>query len=185
MKIKNIISAAAFSTAFISSAAFAGLFIDKSQTAPIVSVEYTYTTEPTSCFAMRKKSASAERISAFVERDIRNGFERDKKLYAVDGAFLSPYYSASLASYSAATTEYTDASGSLDADRLPQEFQAAWRAHMKAWRVYADFLEDMNDSATRNTLGEESFKNLDKAYDAEISRTWYEVLRVADEYGAN
>jgi len=108
----------------------------------------------------------------------------DRKLYRIDGAYTSPFSSSSFAAYSAATTEYAEESGSIEDDRLPGEFQIAWRAHIKAWRDYADFLENMKDSTVRTTLGKESFKNLDGAYNTEISRTWSEVLRVADQYGA-
>ncbi len=184
MKIKNILSIAAFSVAFIVSTAFAGLFVDKSEIQPVIAPASGYNARATSCFGHRNKSAAAEKIAGLLKQDIRNGYDRDGKLYRLDSGYVSPFSSSSFAAYSAVTDEYADESGSIEDDRLPREFQTAWRAHMKAWRDYADFLENMKDSTVRTTLGEESFNNLGSAYNTEISRTWFEVLRVADQYGA-
>jgi len=186
MRIKNILSVAAFSTAFIASTAFAGLFVEKSEVLPIIAVvETRYDSQPTSCFKHIEKSATARRISKTLKQDIGNGRERDSSLYRIDGGFVSPFSSSSFDEYSGVIGEYADNSGSIEDEGMPKEFQTAWREHMKAWRDYADFLESMKDASNRDTLGEESFETLDGAYNTEINQTWYEVLRVADEYGAN
>lgn len=184
MKIKNILSTAAFSVAFIVSTAFAGLFIDKSPQPLVIVSAPSYGSAPTGCFKNRGGSSVAAKISGLVEQDIRNGFERDRKAYRIADRYTASFSSSSFASYSAIVSGYADESGSIKDDGLPREFQSAWREHMKAWRVYAEFLESMKASSAAGTNRDESSRILSNKYDADISRTWHEVLRVADDYGA-
>lgn len=186
MRIKNILSTAAFTVAFIVSTAFAGLFIGKSTQPLVIDVsEPFYNSKPTACFKNRGKSTDAQKMSALITQDVSNGHERDRKSYRIADRYTASFSSSSFASYSAFTTEYAETSGSIKDDGLPQEFQSAWREHMKAWRVYAEFLESMKDSSSTNTIRDEAFKNLSNKYNTEISVTWYEVLRIADEHGAD
>jgi hypothetical protein len=67
---------------------------------------------------------------------------------------------------------------------LPQEFQTAWRAHMKAWHDYANFLDGLKDSSITLKTDKENFDNLEDFYNNEINSTWYEVLSVADDNGS-
>lgn len=185
MRIKNILSIAAFSTAFVASTAFAGLFIAKSEIPLVLVAEPSRNSRPTSCFKYRNGGSTAEKISAFIRQDIANGAERNRGLLAIDGRYVAPISSSSFDEYSAVTSRYADRSGAMKDDGMPHEFQTAWRAHMKAWRDYADFLESMNDASVRADLGKEYFEILDRSYDREISRTWYEVLQIADEHGSS
>ncbi|HXG86094.1 MAG TPA: hypothetical protein VNI84_18890 [Pyrinomonadaceae bacterium] len=185
MRIKTILSIAAFSTAFIFSAAFAGLFIDKSenQSSPIIGSGYNR--KPTSCFKNGNKGATAEKITAILEQDDRNGVILDRKLYQIDGFYISPFKSSSFEQYADATSEYADESGSIEDDRLPQEFQTAWRAHIKAWRDYADFLENTKSAAVRTEMGEKTFETMSNKYNTNINLTWYAVLHLAAKNGSD
>ncbi|MDQ3324089.1 MAG: hypothetical protein M3525_16870 [Acidobacteriota bacterium] len=185
MRIKTILSIAAFSTAFIFSTAFAGLFIDKSENHLNQTIRSGYNRKPTSCFKNRNKAATAEKITAILEQDDRNGDVRDRELRRIDGYYTSPFKSSSFERYADATGEYADESGSIEDDRLPREFQTAWREHMKAWRDYADFLEDTKSAEVRTYIGEENYRVTSNKYNTNINLTWFEVLRVAEKYGSD
>jgi len=186
MKIKSILSIAAFSTAFIVSTFLAGLFFDKTEIPTVLVAPTTTYSKPTSCFGHMKPSAAAEKISVVLRQDDLYGEQRNGKLYDIDLAYRSTakgtsYFSA----YAGITSEYATKSGNMEVGGLPQEFQAAWRSHMKAWRDYANFLEDMKTSTADNSAGEDSFDALETEYNNGINSTWYEVLRVAGEYGSD
>lgn len=121
----------------------------------------------------------AASIESFVWQDIRNGETRmDRTSRYSDGKFYS-------AEFADAVMEYSETSSSMDASRLPQDFQSAWRKHMKAWRDYADFLNEVTNSPERKTNSQESLRESETRFNAEINRTWYEVLRIGRSYGAN
>ena len=187
MNIKSILSIAAFSTAFIFSTFFAGLFVDKSelQLDSVVPPVVVVSSKPTSCFGHRKTSATVEKIYNLLQQDDRNGRERNEKFHNVSQSFAPPFSNGFLSASAQFTSEYADESGSIRYESLPPEFQTAWRAHMKAWRDYADFLEKMKSSAVRQKLGEESFNDFEREYNDDINSTWYKVLRVAGDYGAD
>lgn len=123
--------------------------------APVVS--YVYTEGP-------RVGAYASSIEEFVSRDEMNGTTR------LD-------YRNSEA-YAQAVMNYWKTSSSMDASRFPQDFQNAWRTHMQAWKSYADYLEVKQNSKSSYSCG------LEKQYNAEINRTWEEVLRIGRSYGA-
>lgn len=177
MRIKNILSIAAFSVAFIFSTAFAGLFIDKSENLLNQTVRFGYD--------RKSKGATAEKITAILEQDDRSGYVRDRELYRIGLLYVSPFKSPSFERYADATGEYADESGSIEDDRLPQEFQTAWRAHMKAWRDYADFLENSKSADVRAEMGEKTFKTMSNKYNTNINLTWYAVLHLAAKNGSD
>lgn len=182
MNIKSILSIAAFSTAFIFSTFLAGFFIGKTEYQPdsVVPPVAVVNSNPTSCFKNRKPSATAEKISNILRQDDRNGRERSGRLYSLDNSYNAPF-----AERAETVAAYADASGSMKSAGLPTEFQTAWRAHMKAWRDYADFLVKMKSASVRENLDEESFNDFEREYNADINTTWIEVLRVADDYGVD
>lgn len=126
---------------------------------PAPVVKYVYT-ERSRTFERR----SSNEIEAFLLRDIRNGEERQDYRYADD--------------YAGEVMDYWKASSSMDASRFPQDFQDAWRVHMQAWGDYAKYLQDKKASKSNYSCG------LEKRYNAEINRTWEEVLRIGRTYGA-
>lgn len=183
MRSKNILSIAAFIIAFAFSAAFAGLFVAKSelQTASVVPVGAS--SQPTSCFTKRGRY-TADKIEVFIAQDVSNGRDRDRQLYAIDGDYRPSHLSSSFPAYADAINEYADASNGLDETAMPHEFQIAWRAHMKAWRDYANYLDALRSSCARQKMSAQAAGEAENSFGADINATWYEVLRVGREYGA-
>jgi hypothetical protein len=119
------------------------------------------------------------RVTAFLERDVRNGKIRDNK--------IRKYFRAQRAEGSAPRTEeyfrlidgYVAASSSMNDSSLPEDLQYAWRDHMKAWNNERDLLAE----AARGELNPEHFKVRADADSKEIAATWFQVLRIAERYG--
>lgn len=175
MRSKNILSIAAFITAFAFSAAFAGLFITK-QTIPTQNyVIADYGAKRTSCWKS-KHNLTADKIETFLRRDIGNGRERDRKAYQTSED------SRSFAQYAEAMEEYTVSANDLNESELPKDFQIAWREHVNAWNEYSEFLKNSGKAGTSNI---EHFNRAHDRYDDEITATWNEVLRVARAYDAD
>ena len=183
MRSKTILSVAAFTLAFTLSAAFAGLFITKTQTAPDYFPVIGRTS--TSCFKDRNKSATAVKISALIEADKSNGLERSRETYRVGEDVRPPFTSAGFALYADAVEQYVDESSSMKASDLPNDFQIEWREHMKAWRDYSDFLNRMKKSSNRDAFSAEELENTDDFHSREITRTWNLVLQTGRTYGAD
>ena len=183
MRSKTILSIAAFIVAFAFSTAFAGLFIAKSAYQSVITVPANYNRQPNSCFKNRGRY-TADKIEVFISQDVSNGEERDRRLFNIDGDNRPSFMSSSFEEYADAVTEYAEASGSMDESTLPQELQTAWRAHMKAWRDYADYLDARKSSSVRTRLSDKAAYDLENHFNADISITWYEVLRVGRSYGA-
>jgi hypothetical protein len=125
---------------------------------PAPAVQYVYTEKP------RLFERSSNDIESFLLQDISNGELRQDNRYTDD--------------YAGEVMEYWKASSSMDASRFPQDFQNAWRVHMQAWGDYANYLQDKKASKSNYSCG------LEKRYNAEINRTWEEVLRIGRNYGA-
>lgn len=165
MRIKNILSTAAFVIAFISSAFIAAVFTPQTA-ASLVAPPAAY------------DRATAQNITRFLQRDIQNGYERNDSSYSYkdDSALSSPY----VAKRASAVSEYSDASGAMEYNHLPQDFQLAWLKHMRAWHKYADFLQKAK--AERTSYAEIS--RLENQYNQDINTTWFEVLRIGRTYGS-
>jgi len=188
MKIKSILSIAAFSTAFIISAAFAALFVDKSEIETVFVITPSYNTKATSCFGRAKglSSANAASINHILQTDDANGWTRYAKTSSVSFDNKPPFAKdSSFDVFADATARYAEQSGKIEIAGLSPEFTSAWRTHMKAWRDYSDFLEAMKISSVRLELGADALLKFEREYDDEISRSWREVLRVADQSGVN
>jgi hypothetical protein len=183
MRSKNILSIVAFIAAFGLSAAFASLFITKTQ---IVS-DYIPVNEynSTSCFKYKNNLATANKISALIRQDKRNGRESDRAYYRYGADIFSSSDSSAISGYAGAVEEYVNQSSSMKADDLPSDFQVEWREHMKAWRDYSDFLNRMKKSSNREALSPDELKEIEVFHSREISRTWNEVLQTAVMFGAN
>jgi hypothetical protein len=129
--------------------------------APVVKYVYTerYTERP------RAVERSSNDIESFLLRDISNGETRLDYTHTDD--------------YADAVMKYWKTSSSMDASAFPQDFQSAWSKHMQAWGDYANYLQDRKASKNSSSNGG------DKRYNAEINRTWEEVLRIGRTYGSN
>lgn len=125
---------------------------------PAPVTKYVYTERP------RTFERNSNELEQFLLRDISNGDLRNDYRYADD--------------YAGEVMVYWQASSSMDASRFPQDFQNAWREHMQAWGDYAKYLQDKKASQRNYSCG------LEKRYNAEINRTWEEVLRIGRTYGA-
>ncbi|HEX8636740.1 MAG TPA: hypothetical protein VF692_01660 [Pyrinomonadaceae bacterium] len=186
MRSKTILSVAAFIVAFAFSTAFAGLFIAKSAyqsvltAAPVVSYNEQ---QPTSCFKKRGRY-TADKIEVFVSQDDSIGQEHQQINTRIARQELPLLKSPLFFEYKTAVAEYVEASDSMDESTMPHEFQTAWRAHTKAWRDYADFLDLMKSGSKRAQLTDEEAYEMEKPFQSEIANTYYEVLRVGRSYGA-
>jgi len=183
MRSKNILSVVAFTTAFALSAAFASLFITKTQTESIyVPVNGN---KSTSCFKFKNKSPIANKISALIREDNRNGRESNRAFYSDGADIFSPSADSALSGYAEAVEQYVDSSSSMKADDLPGDFQTEWREHMKAWRGYSEFLNRTKNVSSRKSLTPEELNEVDNFHSREIDRTYEKVLQTGAIYGAD
>ena len=183
MRSRTILSVIAFVAAFGLSAAFASLFITKTQTTSDYIPVNGYNS--TSCFKYKNNSATANKISALIRQDKRNGRESDQAYYRYGADIFSSSDSSAFSGYAGAVEQYVDESSSMKASDLPGDFQTEWREHMKAWREYSEFLNRMKKSSNRAALSSQELKEIDSFHGREIERTWNEVLQTAVMYGAN
>lgn len=189
MKNKSILRIAAFSTAFIFSAAFAGLFIDTNDSETGFFVPFkteTVVTYDNEQSVGIDDAESARVIDYVLQKDDDNGRARNRTVSRVSPDYNPPLESnASFSVFADATTRYAGQSGKIEQSDLSPEFKSAWRRHMKAWRDYADFLQAMKISSVRNELGADEFSELDVEYNHEINQSWFKVLTVASENGVD
>ena len=167
MRSNNILHIIVFAAAFSLSTFVAGFFITPTAT------RYTLV-------SYAEKSPTAVKIESFLQRDANNGNARDVEYYRLDAID-----SSTIDGQARIVAEYYDASSSLNAEEFPNDFQRAWREHMRAWENYADFLNDQKDAAVDRDFNESDFVKADDRLGREINRTWYRVLRLADRYGAD
>ncbi|HLM01927.1 MAG TPA: hypothetical protein VK400_12805 [Pyrinomonadaceae bacterium] len=132
------------------------------------------------------QTAAARRITSLLEQDIENGNILDRKMRRVRENGLSRNSEEYFVTYARLTDQYVTASQAIDDSQLPKDFTSAWRAHMKAWRNHADFLNETGYNPPRSSVDgagsgpRETYAQQNN----EISNTWFEVLRVAREYDA-
>ncbi len=119
------------------------------------------------------------RITAFLERDVRNGKIRDNKLRKYFRAQRLRGESATLAEYYRFNESYVDASSSMDDSFLPEDLKYAWRDHMNAWNEDKQLLAD----AANGEVPDELLKIRSESSSRKIKETWYQVLRIAQRYG--
>lgn len=134
------------------------------------------------------ETITASKITNLLRQDIENGHARDRK---IDG--FNNYGSsrrAYLVNFTKTIDEYADASASIDDSDLPNDFKAAWREHMTAWKNHSDFLNEYTYVPRRRVNGIGSGEGIEiprRQYSEqtkEISDTWFEVLRIARKYDA-
>jgi len=183
MRSKTILPIVAFIAAFGLSAAFASLFIVKSQSESVIVPVSDY--KLTSCFKYKNNLAAADKIAALISQDKRNGRESERAFYRYGADIFSSSDNSAISGYAGAVEEYVNQSSSMRASDLPSDFQAKWREHMKAWRDCSDFLNRMKKPSNRAALSDEELKELDAFHNREISRTWNEVLQNGVTHGAD
>jgi hypothetical protein len=173
MKAKNILSIAAFFTAFAVSAAIASLFI------PANTTDH----RATSCFTNHSTSATANRITAFINRDVYNGREHTRIIYRIlrDTPRVSEH--SSYPEYVSAVNAYVETFPSMDVSEMPRDFRLAWRKHTKAWRDYSAFISSEKSVTVYGYYGD--FELTEAAYTQEIDETWDEVINIARKHGSN
>ncbi|HZH34232.1 MAG TPA: hypothetical protein VEX64_05290 [Pyrinomonadaceae bacterium] len=131
---------------------------------------------------IRYHSETEQKILKLLRQDIKNGLERRSKLSHMEDVDFST--AALLNDYAEATAEYAYKSSSIDETGIPADFQFAWRRHMKAWRDYADFLDETRN-LSENQRREMDLDEMDFEKSLEINQSWREVLRTARKYGAS
>lgn len=179
MKVKSIVSLIAFFAAFVFSVMLVGLPKDNAYS---------------KLSATRNYRQQQQNIRLLLWSDINRGRERDRKLLQLDGIGESFQTASNVFQIASLTEEYVDGSQSMDTSDLPTDFQAAWQAHMNAWRSQSDYFNEIK-SAANNYAGDRSengkysghlFRVDSETYrnqGDEINQTWYEVLRVGRKYG--
>ena len=125
-------------------------------------------------------SETSVKIERFLKQDVSNGYTLSREIYQ-----LNDSNEMSAAKRTAIVGKYVDTSSSMDANDLPLDFQRAWHKHMRAWQNYADFLNEQRSSPVNSRDNESKLLDAVIHYDADITRTWHEVLRIADSYGTN
>ena len=176
MRIKTILSLIAFSATFISSVLLIGLpqnnFYAKFNQA-------------------RVYSQNRHNIRMLLWQDINNGRARNQELMNLDGIDEEIQSQSNIIQIAGLTEEYVDASQSIDASGLPADFQAAWQAHMNAWRVQADYLNQLKMTADKYPVNQKTGRylfnlNSNNTYGNqtdEINQTWFKVLQIGRKYG--
>ncbi len=132
---------------------------------PASAVQYVYTNRS------QYRNSNSNEIESFLLRDIRNGENRMNRISSLRETDNERYS----AEFADAVMNYSITSSNMDASRFPQDFQNAWREHMKAWRNYGEFLKEVDPTSSKCTEGR---------LNSEINRTWMEVLRISRNYGA-
>lgn len=175
MRSKDIISIIAFITAFGFSAAFASLFIDESLTTSFK----TYEIRDVRTSNCRTSDKTCTDILALLIQDIRNGEQRRSRFdYSLsEDANVSVRRAESV-------EDYANASGSMEDAHLPADFRAAWREHMKAWRDYSDFLNDVSRKKISDSEFEQKEDQLIHGTNG-VNQTWAKVLKIGRGYGAD
>jgi hypothetical protein len=167
--LKSTISIVAFTLTFGFSVVLVGLLFGFPQ--------------PSYDYAQTAQSGNSERsaydIWRLISQDELNGTVRDSSVLKMD---LSGQDKVAITKYSKQVERYLIKSTSIDDSELPSDFRAAWQDHMEAWKNYSEFLSKRNESKT--AISNEEFNNLETKYDQEISRTWFDTLRIARSYGA-
>ena len=125
-------------------------------------------------FRIQADTETGRQISFLLQQDEDNGRERDTNYRCAS--------SSSTVEFSKAVNQYVRHSEAIDDAHLPTDFRYVWQTHMKAWRTQADFLRQNNLSSEKILRAE--FLRTYRYQNAEINRTWFDVLEVAREYGA-
>ncbi|HEY0427964.1 MAG TPA: hypothetical protein VGC76_09295 [Pyrinomonadaceae bacterium] len=167
MRSKHIAALITFFATFAFSAFIALLFSPALiyQVPPVKNYEFRSSNN-------RCRKDTGYKIKTFLEQDKRNGISREKS-ESVDSSDFSKR--AEL------INQYYFESSSMNVSDFPRDFQAAWSEHMNAWRNYGDFMEQ--EAAREETS--DNFRQNEYELVSDISTTWYEVLRVGREYGAD
>ena len=137
-------------------------------------------------YAVQNYGRTSADIESLLNQDIQNGQDRRMEMDSVldrDDSFseVSP---VEFADFADAVSEYADKSASLDDTNLPQDFRAAWQAHMNEWREHADFLEKLKQPSFKKKFSAEKIAKIDGNQSHKINVTWYKVLRIAESYNA-
>ena len=173
MKFKHILAIIAFFATFIFSVLLIGVPVKK-----------------TSCFTRNFSSAAhthnrttQRKITNLLKRDIANGDFRDLNIRASSDFYSDDTFGIP-SNYVDEVEDYVSQSEQLNDADLPYNFQNAWREHMRAWREHADFLETSQTSCLMRSLDSDDIRRVYLSQNAEITKTWHKVLRVAKSHGA-
>ncbi len=156
---RSITAIVAFIVTFIFSAGLVRIIF------PAPAGQYVFTNRP------QYTNRNSSEIESFLLRDIRNGENRMDRISSLRETDKERFS----ADFADAVMNYSISSSNMDASRFPQDFQNAWREHMKVWRNYGEFLKEAEPTSSKCTEGR---------LNSEINRTWMEVLRISRNYGA-
>lgn len=124
-------------------------------------------------FEFRADNETAIKISFLLQQDDDNGREMEANLQSADSSV----------EYAEAVNQYVGESAAMDDTNLPADFRIVWRAHMKAWRAYAD-VQRRSALHINGTSGFSQNSEDATRADQEIYQTWLKVLKAARKYGA-
>lgn len=121
-------------------------------------------------------------ITEFLRQDVRNGNFRDREIrrqLSERFSYGSEPGELYVEGYSQAVHEYYKASSAMNDASLPADLKYAWRKHMDAWKAHDDLIN------TDDFAEEDAFFVRYRESSREVNETWYQVLRIAERYGAN
>ncbi len=121
------------------------------------------------------KSQTQNAIENLLRQDVRIGQKRFWRIKNSRNLSAESYYER----YAEAVEEYADDSGKINYSHLPRDFQLKWNEHMRAWRDYSNYLNKVKNSSPSL---DEDFYIKEKEYSADISLTYFDVLRVASTH---
>jgi len=163
MRIKTILPTAAFIVAFVFSAAFANLFVDKSVSTDALLVSNDN---------LRKQ----QQILNFLEQDRQYGRELSRDLRSLTNEDEN-------IGEETATLKLVRKMRRLDDSAMPLDFRTAWENHVRAWEDYADSLHRSSHNSEHEIFGEESSEGVGQT--SEINRTYRVLVRVARQHGVD
>jgi hypothetical protein len=172
MKIKSILSIAAFSSAFIVSTFLAGLFFDKSDNqlnlVPAVS-EYQLPD-----YLQSNSSELQKRIWLFLDEERENGLAMGTELRSKTAVVV--------VNEQTATVNLAIKMNRMNDSEMPLDFQMAWENHRAAWNEQARFLSRAVKNGNRQALDRDLITDYRNNYQ-EVNRTYFVLLNTAEKYG--
>lgn len=128
----------------------------------------------------------SDQITNFLSRDVANGRFRNRTFQRHLSEGYSREYNSYVAFEESAVRDYVDASSSMDDSVLPADLRYAWREHMDAWKTHLSVLgKGSIESRSMPGCCDEAFSIRYRTTSRKINSTWYQVLRIAERYGAD
>lgn len=177
--MKSILSIIAFLITFSFSVSVGYLFLDYPEPQVKLETQPLYSSKKKPC----PKTKVAKKISRLMQDDIDNGYVREVEEKEFLNSKTHSFWKPS-SEYVNNISRYVKSMNDLDDTDLPEDFQTAWRNHVKAWEKHEAFLIKLK-FVNKSNINVENISEKYNAQNAEISVTWDETKRIAESYGAS